>query len=104
MTEQKDMEKIVAKLAPLGDVTARKMMGEYCIYLNGILIGDICDGTLFLKKFPENEKLLCDCEQRPPYQGAKPLYVAEFDSDEFLSEAVYQTFLGATAAKAKKKK
>ena len=32
-----------------GNVTTRKMMGEYCVYYNGKMVGDICDNTLLLK-------------------------------------------------------
>ena len=38
------------------------MMGGYLVYLNGKLIGDICDSELFLKRTPTSDKLLVDSE------------------------------------------
>lgn len=37
------------QLQKTGNVTTRKMMGEYCVYYNGKMVGDICDNTLLLK-------------------------------------------------------
>ncbi len=92
---------IVDKLSPLGEVTVRKMMGEYCLYLNGKLVGDICDDTLFLKKFDTNAEFLQDCLQSPPYEGAKPMYVPDVDDDTFLLRAVQLTYDGAPERKKK---
>lgn len=33
-----------------GDIVIRSMMGGYLVYLNGKLIGDICDNEVFLKE------------------------------------------------------
>jgi len=33
-----------------GDIIIKSMMGGYLVYLNGKLIGDICDNELFLKR------------------------------------------------------
>ena len=49
------------------------MMGGYLVYLNGKLIGDICDNELFLKRTPTSDRLLADSERRYPYEGSKTL-------------------------------
>ena len=49
------------------------MMGGYLVYLNGKLIGDICDNELFLKRTPTSDRLLADSELRYPYEGSKTL-------------------------------
>lgn len=64
-----------------GDIVIRSMMGGYLIYLNGKLIGDICDNELFLKRTPTSDKLLADSELRYPYEGSKTLMYV-FDSFE----------------------
>ena len=38
------------------------MMGGYLVYLNGKLIGDICDNEMFLKRTPTSDRLLADSE------------------------------------------
>ncbi len=56
-----------------GAVVIRPMMGGYLVYLNGKLIGDICDNELFLKRTPTSDRLLADSELRYPYEGSKTL-------------------------------
>ena len=56
-----------------GDIVIKSMMGGYLVYLNGKLIGDICDSELFLKRTPTSDKLLVDSELRYPYEGSKTL-------------------------------
>ena len=54
-----------------GDIVIKSMMGGYLVYLNGKLIGDICDNELFLKRTPTSDRLLADSELRYPYEGSK---------------------------------
>ena len=56
-----------------GDIGIKSMMGGYLVYLNGKLIGDICDNELFLKRTPTSDRLLADSELRYPYEGSKTL-------------------------------
>ena len=56
-----------------GDIVIKSMMGGYLVYLNGKLIGDICDNELFLKRTPTSDRLLADSELRYPYEGSKTL-------------------------------
>ena len=57
----------------VGDIVIKPMMGGYLVYLNGKLIGDICDNELFLKRTSTTDKLLADSELRYPYEGSKTL-------------------------------
>ncbi len=56
-----------------GDIVIKSMMGGYLVYLNGKLIGDICDNELFLKRTPTSDRLLAESELRYPYEGSKTL-------------------------------
>ena len=56
-----------------GDIIIKSMMGGYLVYLNGKLIGDICDNELFLKRTPTSDRLLADSGLRYPYEGSKTL-------------------------------
>lgn len=67
---------ILENLQKAGNVvTTRKMMGEYCVYFQGKLIGNICDNCLFLKPVDGVLKLLPDAERGYPYEGSKTLMV-----------------------------
>ncbi len=57
-------------LSPL-DLSARKMFGEYALYLDGKVVALVCDDQLFLKPTPGAKAALPDCPEAPPYPGAK---------------------------------
>ena len=46
------IEFVCTELSPLGEVSARKMMGDYIIYVNGKCVITACDNTAFVKKLP----------------------------------------------------
>lgn len=60
-------------LSAAGDIAIKAMMGGYLVYLNGKLVGDICDSELFLKRTATSDRLLADSELRYPYDGSKTL-------------------------------
>lgn len=66
---------VVENLQRVGEITTRKMMGEYLVYYQGKLIGDICDNCLFLKPTESVLKLLPDADRAYPYEGSKMLMV-----------------------------
>lgn len=69
---------ILENLARAGEVTTRRMMGEYCVYYQGKMVGDVCDGRLLLKQTPTSQRLLAGCALEYPYQGAKSqMFVVE---------------------------
>ncbi len=73
---------IVESLGKVGDISTRKMMGEYCIYYQGKLIGDICDNCLFLKPTESVLRLMPDAERAYPYEGSKSLMVVADDVED----------------------
>ena len=58
-----------------GNLSARRMFGEYGLYLDGTVVAFICDDTLFLKPTPGALALLPDVEQGPCYPGSKPYLI-----------------------------
>lgn len=65
-------------LAPLGEVRARKMMGEYIIYVNGKCVITACDNMAFVKKLPCIADLMAEAETGCAYEGAKEGYILDF--------------------------
>jgi TfoX/Sxy family transcriptional regulator of competence genes len=45
------MAAILDALAPL-PLTARKMFGEYAVYLDGVVVALVCDDRLYVKDVP----------------------------------------------------
>jgi TfoX/Sxy family transcriptional regulator of competence genes len=52
-------------------ISARKMFGEYALYLDGKVVALVCDDQLFLKVTPRTVACLPDAPLAPPYPGAK---------------------------------
>ncbi len=80
---------IVDQCSEAGEITVRKMMGEYCIYCDGILFGLICDNNLYIKVTDEGKSLLKEVVLRPPYEGAKDyFYISDVDDSDFLRDII----------------
>ena len=87
-----------------GDIVIKSMMGGYLVYLNGKLIGDICDSELFLKRTPTSDRLLADSELRYPYEGSKTLMHVfdRFEDKELIQELLGGMYTELPAPKKKK--
>lgn len=73
---------VVESLQKAGDISTRRMMGEYCVYHRGKLIGDICDDQLLLKPTASVLRLMPDAERAYPYEGSKTLMVVVDDLED----------------------
>ena len=79
---------IIEQASQAGEVRAKKMFGDYCLYCDGKPVGLICDDYLYLKPLKELESVLRedDRQMRPPYDGAKPHYViTDVDDADYVS-------------------
>lgn len=95
---------IADQCAEAGEITTRKMFGDYGIYCNGKIIGLICDDRFYLKPTEAGKALLTKLELRPPYEGAKDyFYIEEVDDHEYLSNLVRATCKALPETKPKKK-
>ena len=76
-TTRDEAEAIVAHLAPVADIRIRAMMGGWLVYSDGVLVGQVNEGELFLKPTVEAAELTSALERRSPYPGAKPAWVID---------------------------
>lgn len=81
---------VVDSLRRVGDVSTRKMMGEYCVYYRGKLIGDICNNCLLLKPTESVLRLMPDAERAFPYEGSKTrmVVVEDLENREQIAEVL----------------
>lgn len=98
---------ILDQLAGAGSVSAKKMFGEYGIYLFDRMFALVCDDMLFFKLCAASEKFYPDAPMASPYPGAKPcVHIPEerWDDHEWLSQFAMATAKAMPLPKKKVKK
>ena len=94
---------IVEQCSGAGEIAVKKMMGDYCIYCDGILFGLICDNNLYIKVTESGKALLKDIIIRPPYEGAKDyFYITDVENRDYLSGLIKATIPELPKPKTKK--
>lgn len=104
-TSAEFMEYVAEQLAEAGKITYRKMFGEYALYLDGKVVGLVCDNQVFIKITEPGKALLGeDAPTGFAYPGAKPSFVADsLDNQDLWVEVIQQTAKVLPAPKPKKK-
>ncbi|HBM70712.1 MAG TPA: transcriptional regulator [Firmicutes bacterium] len=84
---------VLEQLDLLGNITCKKMMGEFLLYFNNVLFGGIYDDRLLVKITKTNQKY--GMSQDLPYENGKQIYlVKEVDDKEKLKEIILDTYKG----------
>lgn len=84
---------ILGQLSLLDNITFKSMMGEYLLYYDGLLFGQINDDRFLVKITDTNKKY--NMEEAIPYEGAKPMYlVSDVDNQDILRDIVLDTCEG----------
>lgn len=106
MASRLEFVKYVAdQLIDAGNITYRKMFGEYGVYCDGKIFALVCDDQLFVKITEEGRQIAPELEEAPPYEGAKPYFLIEdVDDREFLAELAITTCRALPKPKPKKPK
>ena len=96
---------IVDQCSGAGEIAVRKMMGDYCIYCNGILFGLISDNNLYVKVTEAGEAVLEEVVLRQPYDGAKDyFFVGNVDDRDYVQDIIKATLPELQSPKAKSRK
>ena len=106
-SRQDTVDYIVDQASGAGDVSARKMFGEYGVYCRGKMVALVCDDRLFIKPTDPGLDLLGNHEVGAPYPGAKDHLIVDeerLEDSDFLSELFAATADALPAPKPKKKK
>ena len=82
------------EVAGFDDARCRPMMGEYLLYIDGVLVGGIYDDRLLLKKVPGSEGF--GMEEVLPYDGAvkRMWLMGEVDDRERLKKVIEEMVKG----------
>lgn len=96
---------IVDQCGKAGDITARKMFGDYGVYCNGKIFGLVSDNGFYVKPTEAGRQLLRSVDLRPPYDGAKPyFYIEDVDDSDYVSVLVRATCADLPEPKPKSKR
>jgi TfoX/Sxy family transcriptional regulator of competence genes len=104
-SQQNIVDFLVEQMSNAGNVSSRKMFGDYAVYCDGKVVGLICDYQLFIKPTSKGKAFIGKCEEKPPYPSAKLYFLIpneRWDDDEWLSELVRITALELPLPKKKK--
>lgn len=94
---------VCEQLAGIGDITYKKMFGEYMVYLNHKPVIIVCDNTAYVKKLDHIKEYMQDAGIGFPYKGAKEHYILDIDNAK-LSQKIIIEIEKVTPIPQKKKK
>jgi len=105
-TDKAFVDFVLDQIENAGEVTAKKMFGEYGVFSNGKIFALICDNKLFIKPTESGRTFIQDVVEAPPYKGAKPSFLIEdkIEDREWLSELIRISLKELPEPKPKKKK
>lgn len=91
------------QISDAGEITYKKMFGEYTIYCNEKPIGVVCNNQFFIKKTKAGIDIYPECEQAAPYNGAKAHFLIEhIDDRSFITKFILATYQELPLPKKKK--
>lgn len=77
--EQRTVDYLLEQAAGAGAVSSKPMFGEYGVYVDGKMIGSICDDQLYVKPTAAGRRHAEPVSEAPSYPGAKPHLLIEAD-------------------------
>jgi TfoX/Sxy family transcriptional regulator of competence genes len=104
-SDQDLVEFVVDQIEDAGDITFRKMFGEYAVYCSGKVVLLICDNQVFVKPTQAGREFIGDVVEAPPYPGAKPSFLIQdlIEEKEWMCKLVRLTEQELTMPKPKKR-
>ena len=92
-TDKDFMDFVMEHIEHTGDITYRKMFGEYAVYCGGKVVLLVCDNQVYVKPTEAGKALLGTVTLAPPYPGAKDHFL--FDTVE--NEELFTRLIRITA-------
>ena len=105
-SRQSNVDYMIDQMADAGEISARKMFGEFGVYCGGKLVGLICDDQLFVKPTAAGRAFAGEITEASPYPGAKPCLLIPEDRIEdaqWLASLIVMTVAELPAPKKKGK-
>ena len=96
-SQQGTVDFLIDQMAGAGNVSARKMFGEYGLYCDGKMFAIVADDQLFFKPTDAGRawiSALGTLQEAPPYPQAKPYFLIDgglWDEREWLTQLAQRT-------------
>jgi DNA transformation protein len=78
-TQQRTVDYLLEQTAGAGNMTARKMFGEYGLYCDGKVVAFVCDDQLFIKPTEAGRSWLGEVTEAGAYPGSKMYFLIDGD-------------------------
>lgn len=95
---------VCGQIQNVGEISAKKMFGEYGIYSDGKIFALICDNHLYIKPTQNGKDFIGKAKEAPPYPGANLYLLIEeqIEDSDWLSQLVRITLEHLPESKRKK--
>jgi TfoX/Sxy family transcriptional regulator of competence genes len=105
-TDKSFVEFIADQIENAGQITFKKMFGEYAVYCEGKVVALVCDNQLFIKPTEGGRAFIGDVVEAPAYPGAKPAFLidARLEDRQWVSDLIKITYHELPEQKIKKKR
>lgn len=106
-TQRRTADYLLEQTTGAGAVSVKPMFGEYGVYVDGKMVGSICDDRLYVKPTASGRLHAAPVADAPPYPGAKPHLLIEadrWDDAEWLGELLRITAADLPASKPRRPK
>ena len=106
-TQQRTVNYFLEQAIGAGTVSAKPMFGEYGVYVDGKMIGSVCDDRLYLKPTASGRVHADLVAEASPYPGAKAHLLIEadrWDDAKWLNELLLITAAELPISKPRKLK
>lgn len=106
-TRQDTVDFLLEQLAAVRGIAARKMFGEYALYVGPKVVALICDDQLFLKPTKVGKMVLGEPVEGFAYPGAKASFLISaenWDDADWLCDLIHKTESEVAMPKPKKPK
>lgn len=105
-SEQSFVEFVADQMRDTGNISYRKMFGEYALYCDGKVVALVCDNQLFVKATENGRSYIGTVCEAPPYPGARMYFLIEdgFEDREWISELIQITTKQLPPPKPKRKR
>ena len=96
---------VAEQLSGAGEISYKKMFGEYGLYCDGKIFANVSDDQLFVKITEAGRSLFPGLPEAPPYPGAKNFFCIEsVDDRDFLTALTLATCQALPETKKKRGK